>query len=288
MAKFKERESNENSQLVIYIDSYVLHFTFMLWIYPSFYAIEYHKKVLFNSSDLTHKGTAHLKVIDIASLQFIRLFFVVLSSRLFSSKFHIPRREKHLSAMAKNDNNKTGDNDNNENDKNQNKTKTTTNDEDEKKREQRRKRFAATAFLDTDADTNIGGLFGEDVARLPHPSASSSSSSAAASKAAPHPSPQVTEEPMDQDDDDDDDELGTGPSFDRDTPINDAILESDADDKSAGPSSSSKAKDSRKKPPPRSSPKHTIRQYVTAEEGEITKALVPTGGLPRQRMERRL
>ena len=244
MAKFKERESFETSQLER-CACLVSFTTPKLASYASFYAITV--RMSFSVEYLVNflRIIENVQRIRISphychnhSLPpFFRYFVVFLSHTLSFNSSSASTIE-----MARKDKNKTGNNDNN-NDKNDNdkKTKTMTNDEDNKKREARKKRFAQPSVLDADADANIGRLFGEE------------------------------EEAMEQDGDDDD-EFGIGALFDRNVHVDDSVLESDddeeapADELSRNSPRTSQAQTSSTRPS-----RSTLRFYVEPRAEEVEK-----------------
>ena len=250
MDKFKERESNESSHLVTYDEYCVLRKFHTTLSYSSPLILQYVRTMVFYvSSDFLKQRIILARIAS--NLRLVScLSFVAFSSHVFSFVNSISA--VNFPTMAKNNNNNDKTNDNKDNSNKtvpDYKTLTKTNDEDNKKRMQRKKRFAKPALLDTPANANIGGLFEEDSARLPNSSAIPSSSGA---------DPISTEEPMEQDGDDD---IGVGGLFDRDAPIDDSVLESDAD--------SPKVAAKSPPPPPPPPQQRTLRQYVTPGEEEV-------------------
>ena len=258
MAKSKERESFESSQLER-CANLVSFMTPEFAIHFSFRAIK--MRVMFNIECLINlfKLQKIFQRTIFISPHYCCMFVVLFSHSLsFTSQ---------STKMAKNNKNKTSDNNNNKDKNDDNKrTNTMTNDEDNKKREARKKRFAAPSILDADADVNLGGLFREEE-EANHATPSSSNSNAA-----PTASPREEEEPMEEENDD---EFGIGALFDRNAPINDAILNSDDDDDDddarADELSRDQPRPSRAEASSNRPSRPTLRCYVEPEAEEVEK-----------------
>ena len=172
MDKFKERESNEISHLVIYANHCVLSESHTILSYSSPLISQRIRITIFYASSDPLEKRSILAKITVDFILALCLSFVVFPSHAFSF-VNFSSAVDEATKMAKNNDNKTGDNNDNE-DKTQPdyKTLTKTNNEDNKKRLQRKKRANKPALLDTPANANIGGLFEEEsTARLPPSSA---------------------------------------------------------------------------------------------------------------------